>query len=256
MRPSLDQSSSEMPLPLKGAGSGPPIVETVNPESTWPPPPALSTRFQSQTRSPSGKKATVRVSGFRSSATLPLVRLKNFPVPTWVLHASHVPAPSQRKATYFPSRDMAAWCSAPLKSVNLVNVAPSSGFRQTRLSSWLRISGRLSCHAAAAPIASRPAPAAAHQASLASRGRGFGRSVLARPESSASRVVGARASVSSMSSRASPMSRKRRFASFSRQRWSSRRTLTGVCAGRAFQSGSRSRIAAIVSGTVSPRNAG
>ena len=30
----------------------------------------------------------------------------------------------------------------------------------------------------------------------------------------------------------------------------------GVCAGRALQSGSRSRIAAIVSETVSPRNAG
>ena len=32
--------------------------------------------------------------------------------------------------------------------------------------------------------------------------------------------------------------------------------LAGVCAGRALQSGSRSRIAAIVSETVSPRNAG
>ena len=32
--------------------------------------------------------------------------------------------------------------------------------------------------------------------------------------------------------------------------------LAGVCAGRALQSGSRSRIAAIVSEIVSPRNAG
>ena len=56
----------------------------------------------------------------------------------------------------------------------------------------------------------------------------------------------------SISIRASPMSRSRRFGSFSRQRRSSRRTAAGVAAGRAVQSGSRSRIAAIVSETVSP----
>ena len=50
-----------------------------------------------------------------------------------------------------------------------------------------------------------------------------------------------------MSARASPMSRSRCFASFSRHRDSSRRTLGGVAAGNAAQSGSRSRIAANLS---------
>ena len=60
---------------------------------------------------------------------------------------------------------------------------------------------------------------------------------------------------SSMSVRASPMSRRRRLTLLSRQRSSSRRMGTGVAAGRTDQSGSRSRIAAIVSESVSPANA-
>ena len=51
------------------------------------------------------------------------------------------------------------------------------------------------------------------------------------------------------------MSRSRCFRSFARQRSSSRRTGPGVAAGSADQSGSRSRILAIVSETVSPANA-
>ena len=59
----------------------------------------------------------------------------------------------------------------------------------------------------------------------------------------------------SSSSRASPMSRRRRFGSFSRQRCNNRRIVDGVVPGSADQSGSRSRMAAIVSATVSPANA-
>ena len=66
--------------------------------------------------------------------------------------------------------------------------------------------------------------------------------------------VGA-ASSSSISACASPMSRRRRFGSFSRHRCSSRRMRCGVASGSAFQSGSRSRMAAIVSETVSPAKA-
>ena len=51
------------------------------------------------------------------------------------------------------------------------------------------------------------------------------------------------------------MSGSRRFGSFSRQRRSNRRTLDGVCSGNAFQFGSRSMIAAMVSDSVSPLNA-
>ena len=62
-------------------------------------------------------------------------------------------------------------------------------------------------------------------------------------------------STSSISILASAMSRSRRLASFSRHRFSSRRTSPGVAAGNAVQSGSRSRMAASVSVSVSPANA-
>ena len=64
-----------------------------------------------------------------------------------------------------------------------------------------------------------------------------------------------RAIVSSISTRASPMSRSRRFGSFSRQRASRRRIEAGVVAGSAVQSGSRVTTAARMSVTVSPANA-
>ena len=67
-------------------------------------------------------------------------------------------------------------------------------------------------------------------------------------------VPGRTSSVASTSSLTSPMSRKRFFGSFTRQRSSSRRTEAGVVAGNADQSGSRSRIFAIESETVSPGN--
>ncbi len=62
-------------------------------------------------------------------------------------------------------------------------------------------------------------------------------------------------SASSSSRRASPMSRNRRLGSFSRQSRSRRRTCGDAAAGSFVQSGSRSRIAAIVSDDVSPANA-
>ena len=59
---------------------------------------------------------------------------------------------------------------------------------------------------------------------------------------------------SSSSVRTSPMSRSRRLASLSRQRSKSRRMGAGVAAGKAGHSGSRSRIAAIVSGVATERD--
>src|SRR5687767_3337909 len=55
-------------------------------------------------------------------------------------------------------------------------------------------------------------------------------------------------------SRASPISRSRRFESFWSARCITRRTFVGVASGRARQSGSRPRIAAIMSEIVSPLN--
>ena len=59
----------------------------------------------------------------------------------------------------------------------------------------------------------------------------------------------------SISIRTSPKSLSRRFGSLDRQRSRSRRIGTGVAAGRADQSGSRSRIFAIESDIVLPANA-
>ena len=59
----------------------------------------------------------------------------------------------------------------------------------------------------------------------------------------------------SISIRTSPISRRRFFESFERHRTSKRRMDAGVVAGSADQSGSRSRILAIESETVSPANA-
>ena len=61
-------------------------------------------------------------------------------------------------------------------------------------------------------------------------------------------------SIASISIRASPISLKRSFGSFVRQRTRSRRIDSGVAGGSADQSGSRSRILAIESETVSPAN--
>ena len=66
--------------------------------------------------------------------------------------------------------------------------------------------------------------------------------------------VGTSEGASIRSRRASPMSRRRRFGSFVRQRRRSRRIDGGVAAGSAVQSGSRSRSLAIVSDTVAARN--
>ena len=68
-------------------------------------------------------------------------------------------------------------------------------------------------------------------------------------------VCGRHASASSSSIRTSPMSRQRRFGSFSRQRSSTCRKGGGVAAGSAVQSGDRSRTDASVSEIVAPENA-
>src|SRR4029077_5655691 len=80
--------------------------------------------------------------------------------------------------------------------------------------------------------------------------------VLARAADTAPPAApGHGSSIASIPILRSPISLSRFFGSFARQRDNNRRMGAGVAAGRADQSGSRSRILAIVSETVSPGNA-
>ena len=102
---------------------------------------------------------------------------------------------------------------------------------------------------AAKPIVTIAITAAAALVILHTRSREPGATVAAtaaKPESPAA---------SSISRCATAMSGSRRRSSFSRQRRSKRWMLSGVVAGKSAQSGSRSRIAAMWSETVSPGNA-
>lgn len=58
------------------------------------------------------------------------VRLWNWPDPTCVTQTSIGPSRSDRKATNCPSRDTAAACSRPSKSVTVWSRAPAIGSRQ------------------------------------------------------------------------------------------------------------------------------
>lgn len=72
----------------------------------------------------------MRRDGFTSSRMAPRVRLWNWPVPTWVTQTSVGPSRSERNATKPPSREMAAACSVPSKSVRWVNRASANGLRR------------------------------------------------------------------------------------------------------------------------------
>ena len=72
---------------------------------------------QNVTNEPSGEKPSMRTDGFTSSGALPRVRLWNCPEPTCVTQTSIGPSRSARNATKRPSRDTAAACSVPSKSV-------------------------------------------------------------------------------------------------------------------------------------------
>src|SRR4026207_218938 len=98
-RPSGDQSSSE--TPLRYGRSSPPIVGPARPPPPTPPPPPSGTRLQRVTSDPSGEKQIVRVAGFLSSRTPPLVRLRTSPVPTWLTPRSHGPPRPDSKAAAF-----------------------------------------------------------------------------------------------------------------------------------------------------------
>lgn len=110
---------------------------------------------------------------------------------------------------------------------------------------------------------SRAGPNAAHSTAPAASPRAMAppsttaRGRRARGASTATRRPEAVrcASTSPSAIRASPMSRNRSRSSFARQRSRMSRTRGGVAAGNAEKSGSRSRIFAIVSETVSPANA-
>ena len=83
----------------------------------------------------SAENPSVRRDGFTSSPITPPVRLWNWPVPTWLTQTSVAPSRSERKATKLPSRDSAAACSAPSKSVRGVNRAAARGFRSASVPS-------------------------------------------------------------------------------------------------------------------------
>src|ERR1700729_2900395 len=114
--PSGDQSNSATPSRY-GLGC-PPSVGTAQ-TLILPPFEPSRLRTQNVTREPSGENPNVRIDGLTNSGTLPRVRLWNCPEPACVTQTSICPSRSDRKATKWPSRDSAAACSTPPKSVTV-----------------------------------------------------------------------------------------------------------------------------------------
>src|SRR4029077_2548908 len=112
--PSCDQSNSATPSRY-GFGCPPSVgtAQTLMSPPLEPPCP----RTQNVTKEPSGENPRVRTDGLTSSVTLPRVKLWNCPEPTCVTQTSICPSRSERNATKWPSRDIAAACSTPSKSV-------------------------------------------------------------------------------------------------------------------------------------------
>ncbi len=167
------------------------------------------------------------------------VRLEKRPVPTWLNQRSNLPSRSARKATNFPSGEISAPSSVPSQSVKRVNWALARGFSNA-------VTGR---RASQTPTLTASATSATHGNHVARVFAEAGGDVVT------SETPGNASSIASISILTSPISLRRCLGSFARQRSRSRRMGTGVAAGRADQSGSRSRIFPIVSDTVSPANA-
>ncbi len=146
---------------------------------------------------------------------------------------------SATKVTNLPSGEMAACSSVPSQSVSQANVALSRGFGGGA-------AGRRACSATNAAASTITATHGSHLSQARAGAAGAART-RATP--------GTTSAIASISIRTSPMSRRRPFGSFVKQRSRSRRIGSGVVAGSADQSGSRSRILAIESGIVSPGNA-
>ena len=167
----------------------------------------------------------MRVAGFRSSGKLPLVRLWTSPVPTWLTHASHVPSRSERNATNFPSREMAR---VLLRSLEIGQPRELRAFQRIPPEAIRAL--QLPRRRAADDQQTRSGRGPPREPGRTDRRfQAIGTRTLARRRPPEDTLA---PSASSISRRASPMSRKRRFGSFSRQRWSSRRMLTGVCGRR------------------------
>jgi len=75
---------------------------------------------RSHTCDASLENPTLFTSSWSNSGKRPLVRLRNWPVPTWLTQASIDPLRSARKTTNLPSPEIEASSSAPSKSVNRV----------------------------------------------------------------------------------------------------------------------------------------
>ena len=135
---------------------------------------------------------------------------------------------------------MSACSSVPLQSVTRANVALASGFPATSMGTL-----RQASHATTA----------AASAISATHGSHFNQAFAGAARAPCtSGVAGSTSCIAAISIRASPISLRRCFGSFARQRSRSRRIGAGVAAGNADQSGSRSRIFAIESDIVSPAN--
>ena len=168
------------------------------------------------------------------------MRLRKRPVPTWLTQRSNCPSRSARNATNFPSGEISAPASVPSQSVKRENCALASGF------SWM-IAGRRASHTptAAASDGERD-PRQPRRAGLR-RGTRRRRHVGTSRQHLVDRV--------DLDPDVADVSQAllRILGEAAEQEPSNRRA--GVAAGSADQSGSRSRIFAIVSETVSPGNA-
>ena len=140
--PSADQSYSA--APSRYGREGPPSSGAAQTEISGVAEPA-GRRPQNVTRLPSGENPRVRTEGLTSSSGVPRVRFMNRPVPTCVTQTSIRPSRSDWKATKRPSRESAAACSMPSKSVSgskrasaRRRSAPSSRGRRTHTASPAR----------------------------------------------------------------------------------------------------------------------
>ena len=225
--PSGDQSSSEMPpaafqIRLKR----PPSVGTAQPALTTPPLAGSGTRLHEDDPRAVGRKANSAGRGIAQLSHSAVGEVVEVARPDLARPTRPTCLAVGEKHDELPVARNGGVMSAPSKSVNLVNFAPSSGFRQ-------KYSERCRYQAAAPPMTSRAAAGRGppRRARL-TRSPRSGDQRLARSRVAPRRRGTMAPSASSISRRASPMSRRRRFASFSRQRWSNRRMLAGVCAGR------------------------
>ncbi len=118
---------------FRNGRTGPPSVGTIE---TLAGDVMSATRIQ--TCAASGEKPRLLTSSLKSCGKCPLVRFTNRPLPTLVTNASNMLSRSARKATSWPSREIAASTSEPGKSVTRSIRAVVQRFRHEALDSELR----------------------------------------------------------------------------------------------------------------------